>query len=57
MIRVEFAKNRRPERVLQAAVELRPSDVVLHADVTDAYPSVDQFDAQRDVLRHKVDSF
>ena len=34
-----------PERVLQAmqaAVELRPTDVVLHADVIDAYPSVNR---------------
>jgi hypothetical protein len=38
-----------PERVLQAmqaAVELRPTDVVLHADVIDAYPSVDRCEAQ-----------
>jgi hypothetical protein len=27
---------------MQAAVELSSSDVVLHADVTDAYPSVDR---------------
>jgi hypothetical protein len=33
-----------PERVqaMQATVELRPSDVALHTDVTDAYPSVDR---------------
>jgi hypothetical protein len=29
-------------QAMQAAVELRPTDVMLHADVIDAYPSVDR---------------